>query len=277
VTGATGFIGRAFLRECARRGWRVLALARRPPTEDERAMPGVDWVVADLDRVPAGILREVGTLVHLAAAGVVTGSSDWDLCFRVNVTQSFALWQAAVAGGVRRFVICGSCFEYGTVGERFERIPVDAPLEPVTPYAASKAAASMLALGLAASASLQLVLLRPFHTYGEGEPETRFWPSLRRAALAGEDFPMTSGEQVRDFTPVELVAAELARHCTDLPPAGRPAVHHVGAGQARSLLEFARQEWQRFGARGQLLVGAVPPRAREVLRYVPEIRQARAE
>lgn len=45
-----------------------------------------------------------------------------------------------------------------------------------------------------------------FHVYGEREAETRFWPSLRRAALAGEDFPMTKGEQIRDFMPVETLA-----------------------------------------------------------------------
>ena len=46
---------------------------------------------------------------------------------------------------------------------------------------------------------LSLEILRVFHVSGEGESQNRFWPSLRRAALAGEDFQMRAGEQIRDF------------------------------------------------------------------------------
>ena len=56
-------------------------------------------------------------------------------------------------------------------------IPTDAPLEPTGPYHASKAAATMAALGLAVDRKLSLSVLRPFHVFGEGEEETRFWPA----------------------------------------------------------------------------------------------------
>ena len=46
---------------------------------------------------------------------------------------------------------------------------------------------------------MRLSIHRIFQVFGEGEHETRFWPSLHRAAQAGDDFEMTLGEQVRDF------------------------------------------------------------------------------
>lgn len=268
VTGATGFIGRAFLDVTQRHGIPVVALARQ-------AAPAVSantirWITAPLDQVPADVLAGCRSVVHLAAAGVSAGSDDWDTCQHVNVLQSMQLWRAAVAAGIRRFVICGSCFEYGRAGERYDRIPVTAPLEPVTPYAASKAAATMLALGLAAQARLELSVLRPFHVYGEGEAASRFWPALHAAARNGLDFPMTAGQQVRDFTPVSLVAERIHAELTrpDLIP-GHPVICNVGTGVPQTLENFARSCWAKAKAPGRLLVGALPMRANEVSRYVP--------
>jgi nucleoside-diphosphate-sugar epimerase len=270
VTGATGFIGRAFLKAAQTHGLPVVALARQAAPADSTS--AIRWITAPMDQVPTDVLAGCQSLVHLAAAGVSSGGDDWATCQQVNVQQSMQLWRAAVAAGIRRFVICGSCFEYGRAGERYDRIPVTAPLEPVTPYAASKAAATMLALGLAAQAHLELAVLRPFHVYGEGEAATRFWPAMHAAARAGLDFPMTAGQQVRDFTPVSLVAerfyAELGN--SNLIP-GQPVIRNVGTGVPQTLENFARSCWTKAQARGRLLVGALPMRANEVSRYVPLI------
>lgn len=272
VTGATGCLGRAFLDLAHRRGLKVVALTRNSAPPD--APPTVRWINAPLDAVPAASLTCCRSVVHFAAAGVSTGSDDWDACHRVNVHQSLRFWQTAVNSGIRRFVICGSCFEYGRAGERYERIPVTAPLEPVTPYAASKAAATMLALGLTANHQLQLSVLRPFHVYGEGEAATRFWPSLRAAACAGSDFRMTAGTQIRDFTPVSLVAERFfAELSSPTPTPGQPIIRNVGTGIPRTLAEFARSCWTEFQASGRLLVGALPMRPNEIARFVPALDQ----
>ena len=108
--------------------------------------------------------------------------------------------------GVKYFIIAGSCFEYGKSGNRYSYIPTDAPLEPSNSYATSKALASIAIRQWAEEHRVALEILRVFHVYGEGELFTRFWPSLRSAALEGRDFPMTNGEQLRDFQPVTSVA-----------------------------------------------------------------------
>lgn len=83
---------------------------------------------------------------------------------------------------------------------------------------------------------------------------------------------MTAGEQVRDFIPVETVAdafvAALAR--TDLQ-AGEPKIENVGTGKPQTLRAFAEDWWKQWNAKGKLKIGAVPYRANEVMRYVPEI------
>ena len=51
--------------------------------------------------------------------------------------------------------------------------------------------------------------MRLFQVFGEGESENRLWPSLKKAAISGENVDMTKGEQLRDFIPVEDVANQL--------------------------------------------------------------------
>ena len=275
VTGATGFIGRHVTRLALAAGHAVTAVVRPGSSAWRDAPPGLRVLPAALPEVTAGALAGCEVLIHLAAHGVVAGGDDWEPCFRVNLTESLQLWRQAADAGVRRLVVGGSCFEYGRSGERYEFIPVDAPLEPTGAYHASKAAATMAAFGLAVARRREVVVLRPFHVFGEGEAATRLWPSLRRAALAGEDFPMTPGGQVRDFVPVETVARRFLDWATVRPlAAGAPVVENIGTGRPVTIRAFAESWWREWRAAGRLQVGALPYRANEVMRYVPQIDSA---
>lgn len=272
VTGGTGFIGSHFLKKALVAGHEVIALRRphsRVPIQFEREPR---WVEGQLYDDFGEIFRDCSCLVHFAAIGVSPQKATWEEYFYWNVSASLKLWLSALRCNVRRIVLCGTCFEYGKTAERYEFIPPDAPLEPIGAYAASKAAASLAALALAREELCELVLLRPFTVYGEGQHESNFWPSLRRAALAGENFPMTLGEQVRDFISVESVANVFLEslQSKELRP-GEPYVRNVGTGNSRTLLTFAQEWWHRWDAKGRLLPGKLDYRPNEVMRYVPVI------
>ncbi len=273
VTGGTGFIGSHFLNLAAAEGHEMIAQRRHgsQPVIPLNHQP--QWLEAELDEIAPTAMRGCDTLVHLAAAGVRNPvHASWESCLHTNVTAFSHLMATAIAAGIPNYVICGSCSEYGTAGERYERIPVDAPLEPTGAYHATKAAATMIALGLAKEHAIQLCILRPFHVFGEGESPDRLWPSLRQHALDGSDFPMTAGQQVRDFIPVESVAQAFLREATD-PTAtpAQPLIKNLGTGQPTTILEFAQSWWQHWGATGNLLPGQIAYRPNEVMRYVPEI------
>jgi nucleoside-diphosphate-sugar epimerase len=273
LTGGTGFLGSYFLQMALNAGHEVVAL-RLPGERCKQKLPCEPvWIDGTLEDFPRTSLGGVETLVHLAAHGVNPTAANWRDCFRWNVSASLALWLDAAGSNVRRFVIAGSCFEYGNSGEQYDFIPTDAPLLPTGPYHSSKAAATMAALGFAMDQDRELIILRPFHIYGDGEAETRFWPLLVKAAAEGRDLPMTEGTQIRDFTPVRDVAARFV-HAMDRQDLcqGFPMIENVGSGQPRSLLQFATDEWIRLGATGKLLPGLVPIRSNEVMRYVPKIK-----
>lgn len=272
VTGATGFIGSHFINTALAAGHDVIAV-RRPGSQPRIQVSNqACWMDKELRDVHSDDCRDVNAVVHFAAEGVSSRSATWSGCFGTNVTDSLSMWNAALRGGVRRLVICGSCFEYGAAGNRYKALPPTAPLEPAGPYDASKAAATMAAIALSQHESVECIVLRPFHVFGQGEGADRLWPSMRAAALSGADYPMTLGEQVRDFIPVANVAATFLDVCVNRPLApGRPEIHNVGTGHQMTLLAFATYWWKHWGATGRLLPGALPYRAGEVMRYVPEL------
>src|SRR5690606_29129464 len=139
------------------------------------------------------------------------------------------------------------------------------PLLPTGPYHASKAAATMAAVGFAAERSVRLQVARPFHVFGEGEAPNRFWPSMKRAAFENRDFAMTLGDQVRDFLAVALLADVLLREChSESGVPGRATIRDLGSGNPCTLRDFAQFWWQKWTAPGNLLLGAAPYRTNEV-------------
>jgi len=272
VTGGTGFVGSHFLNAAFKSGYQVIALRRPGSLPRVPLVQEPKWVDGLLDGDFRSDLEGCDAVVHLAAHSPNPPYDTLERCLYWNLMASLKLCDQAADVGVSKFLVAGSCFEYGRAGERYDFIPVDAPLEPTMTYPTSKAAASIAFSGWAVDRNVQLQILRIFQVYGEGEPEGRLWPSLRRAALAGADYPMTLGEQVRDFISVQEVAETFVKALTfeNVEP-GEPLIKHVGTGKPQSVLEFAQYWWKRWGAKGKLLPGAVPYRENEVMRFVPHV------
>lgn len=275
ITGGTGFLGGHTLASLSQTNHKVVALHRREQSPSSCKV--VRWVKSGFDRPNWDeILLRLGgspqVLIHLAAHGTSPKTSDWPSCFEWNVMKTLDFFLAAISHGVSRIIICGSCFEYGATANKFEFIPVTAAPQPLDAYAASKAAATMMLHGIASTHGIEGLILRPCVIYGEGEPPTRLWPSLREAALKGENFLMTSGLQVRDFIPVTNVANAIVSAVTrkDLIK-GRAFIENLGSGNPQSVRDFASEWWNKWGGTGSLLFGHRPDRENETMRFVPEI------
>lgn len=264
-------MGSYVVQEALLRGHRVIAVRRKGSVARIRFRSEPEWVVGDLDSTCLEQMRGCDAVIHCAAAGVSPQKTSWIEAQKVNVEGTVRLLENARGAEVSGALILGTCHEYGTSSTRYERIPIDAPLEPIGPYAASKAASSLMALAFAREASMRLTVARPFNLYGEGQHESNFWPQLRRAAAAGEDFMMSGGEQVRDFLHVSVAASRLMDLAEDLPEPGKPEVVHVASGCAITLAEFARKVWAEAGARGKLRIGALPYREGEPMRIIPDV------
>ena len=272
ITGGTGFIGSHLLQQALDSGCQVVAL-RRPGSIPKLELPRQPiWCETPLDQLGGDDFQGCTTLIHLASVGVSPQKATWMEMFYWNVTATLRLIEQAHAAGIKRVVLAGTFAEYGHSADHYDPIPADAPLLPTYGYAASKAAAFTAVYAFAIEHGMELCYLRIFSAYGEGQHGANFWPSLKAAALQGQDFEMTAGEQVRDYVSVEAVAKVFltAAMRSDLNMT-KPLVRNVGTGQAVSMRQFAEYWWHHWNSTGRLRIGALPYRANEVMRFVPEI------
>lgn len=234
ITGAGGFVGRhlaATLRE-RRPGWGL-------------DLPGGPGEPGGLDVTDAGSVsqwiasRRPDIVVHLAAVAAVTASvKDPRLAWRVNLDGTLNLvlaMQAHTPGAHLLFVSSAEVYGDSLNGPA----PVDETslLQPVNPYAASKAAADIL-VRQAAAAGLSATVARPFNHTGPGQSDAFVVPNFARqiarieAGLQPPVIEVGSLDDERDFLDVADVVdayALLLERRAD--PAAR-AVFNVASGQA---------------------------------------------
>lgn len=259
VTGSSGFVGRWLLEHLAEAGDEVLEL---PGEVDVTDGPAVGAAVAAA--APEG-------LVHLAAQASVGGSwDDGGRTFAVNAGGTLHVLDAAAAAGVRRVLVVSSAEVYGKV--RPDRLPVgeDAPLAPASPYAASKAAAEMVALQAWLGRGLEVVRARPFNHTGPGQRPDFVVPSLARqvaeAARTGAASLRVGNLAVRrDLTDVR----DVVRAYRLLLAGGAPGeVYNVCRGESVAIDDVARRLLELAGVALPLEVD--PARLRPA--DVPELR-----
>ena len=108
--------------------------------------------------------------------------------------------------------------------------------------------------------------------FGEGEDESRLWPSLKRAAFNGDDFKLTSGEQIRDFTNVTEIAEKILSEVKEFSVnKGETQIKNIGSNNPQSVKDFSEYWWNHWKAVGKLHFGAKPYRDDEVMRFVPDL------
>lgn len=254
VTGASGFIGSHLVRRLVASGASVVALVR-PSSDLWRIQDVLDWVELT-DAREASRLRGVTTVHHLAAAGIRPGA-DTGAIAEANVLGTLRLLALAKEIGARRFVYCGSCFEYGPG----TRLTEDAPLRPLSEYAASKSACLLLAHGFGRSHGLEVVSVRPFTAYGPFEAAYRLVPSTILSVLDDVPPELTGGTQTRDFVYAADVADGLVAAATSAQAGG--GTFNLCTGSETSVGDLASSVVALAGADVELRLGAVPERAVE--------------
>jgi len=241
VTGASGYVGRAVLRDLARRGHAVIAATRdsrrllaawRPHAVEIADLgPDTDW---------SGALAGVEGVVHLAGP-----TGDGADVGRAIADGTAALAAASVRAGVRRFVFASSV---KAVGERTDPRGVDERVAPapVDPYGRAKLDAERAV----AASGLEAVILRPPAVYGPGSAGNvrRIIDFLRGAPPI---LPLGVATNRRSFLHRDNLADALCA-CLERPEAaGR--TFFVTDGDALSTAELARRILTALERRAVLL------------------------
>lgn len=256
ITGGTGFVGAACVRNALARGHEVHVLSRSP----RNLPPGVIPHAVDLltDRA-AALLREVRP-THLAhLAWIATPGSYWTSPQNAEwVWASLGLLADFADTGGQRAVISGSCAEYDWSGGGVLDEGGTA-LKPNTLYGQAKADLHRQAAAVADVRGLSLAWARLFFLYGPGEHPDRLVPYVTRQLLAGEPALCSDGTQRRDFLHIDDAADALI--CLLLGTVTGPV--NVASGQGRPVAEVIDRVAAAVGRTGLVRLGSKPASAGE--------------
>ncbi len=252
VTGGTGFLGQHLLRRLVKLGARItVTLCESDGPEQIAALPA-DVASRDGDVRHGEQIRRLvldvapDTIFHLAAVGAIEPFLDVETALQINLRGTLNILQAAA--GVRRVVVAGTSYEYDEEGT----------LDPGNVYAASKVAAWAFCRMHYRAFGTPVVVVRPFNVYGPGQSRRALVSSAIQAALDGQGFDTTPGEQQRDFIYVDdLIRGFLAVAVSDGVD-GKSL--DLGTGQATAVRDIVRRIFALAGASRQPDIGALPYR-----------------
>jgi len=238
VTGAAGFIGGRLCEVLLDAGHEVLGIDRSPAVEGR--LPGRDGYtgfIRDLsDDDVSDLVGRVDVVAHHAGRAGVRQSwgEHFDGYLRDNVTATQRLLEACRDRPLRRVIVASSSSVYGDASAYPTRESAQAA--PVSPYGVTKLAAERLAVAYARSYRVPVTCLRYFTVFGPAQRPDMAFSRLIDSALGGTPFPLYgSGQQVRDFTYVDdVAAANLAMLDAAVEPG---SVFNVAGGVTSNLLD----------------------------------------
>jgi NAD dependent epimerase/dehydratase len=239
VTGAGGFIGGHLVDRLVRDGARVRALIHYNSRNERGSLDLLEPATVAAVEVVLGELRDVESVtgacegmdivMHLGAhVGIPYSYRNPRDFFEVNTLGTLNVAQAALRHGVERVVHTSTSEVYGSA----LTLPIteDHPLEPQSPYAASKLSADKLMDSWHRSYDLPVTVVRPFNTYGPRQSARAVIPTIVSQALAGSTLRLGSLSPRRDLTYVDDTVAGFVAAAVAPGAAGRTV--QLGTGEA---------------------------------------------
>jgi dTDP-glucose 4,6-dehydratase len=273
VTGGAGFIGSNFVHRtlASHPDWKLLVVDKLTYAGNLKNLESAlnpdrcEFVQMDIcDPAVIDLLKGCDAVIHFAAESHVDRSIEDAAEFvRTNVDGTQNLIQASRQAGVPRFIHVSTDEVYGSLGEEGE-FTEESPIQPNSPYAATKAASDLLVMAYVCTHRFPGIITRCSNNYGPYQFPEKFIPLMIAQALAGQPLPVYGkGANVRDWIHV-------SDHCDAVDVVlqqGRLGeVYNIGGGREMRNLEVARLILKALG-RPETLIEFVKDRPGHDLRY----------
>ena len=271
VTGATGLIGLALIKECIRHGWKVYAVVR-PKSLRKNVLPKnsllnlIECDLKDLKNLKNIISEKCDVFYHLGW-GHTGAAKNLDIKYQIeNINFTIDAVRVANELGCQLFVGAGSQAEYGNLD--IDKISPECPTNPKIAYGICKLSAGKLAEIECNKLGINFVWIRIFSTYGVNDKKDMLMGSLIQKMLVGEHISMTKGIQQWDYL-----------YCDD---AGRAfylvgekckfnAVYCLGSGIKKPLKEFVEIVAEKIGYNREIGFGEIPYNDSSVMNLCADI------
>ena len=236
ITGASGFVGGHLAKYLFSSGDEVLALDPSVDISDESALSQAMTAFAS---------EHVDVIYHLAALAHVGDSFGSSVkVFGVNVIGTLNLLESSrKLFPEAKIIVVSSSEVYGRVDPRYLPVDEDAPLAPLSPYAASKAAAEHVALQAFRAYGQRVIIARPFNHIGPGQSDSYVVSAIARRVVMAKmngSRSIVAGnlQSKRDFTDVRDVV-DAYRKMAEFGVPG--VVYNVCSGKAETIADLAEK------------------------------------
>ena len=198
ITGGRGYLGRYIVKDLLEKGHTLVNYCRdmQLPNEDPKNI----FVFGELSDIPRLITTiqkyKVDRIINTAAQS----HPDWSLevpyaTVEANVMGMMGVLEAARLTGVKRVVLFSSECAYGD--NKFEYLPEETPLCPVTPYGVTKAANEMMGRAYNRCFGMDIISLRVGQVYGPGQVMQEYIRDAAKAAINGQIYELEHGGDQR--------------------------------------------------------------------------------
>ena len=256
VTGGAGYIGSHVALQLRAHGERVVVLddLSRGFRQAVLDTPLVVGHVGDRATVSALLTEHaIDTVMHFAAYTIVPESVREPLKYYGNNTcATRTLLECCVAAGVRHFVFSSTAAVYGIPADGIAA--EETPTAPINPYGTSKLMSEWMLASVGQASALKYAVLRYFNVagsdsggrIGQATPNATLLVKVACEAAAGKrpgveifgtDYPTGDGTGVRDYTPVDDLAAAHLDALAWLRGGGASTLLNVGYGHGYSVRE----------------------------------------
>src|SRR5690606_15509736 len=187
---------------------------------------------------------DIDTVVHFAAESHVDRSISEGLSFvTTNVTGTCSLLEAARKAGISRFIHVSTDEVYGSI--RKGSFSETDPLNPSSPYSASKAGSDLLALSYFTTHHVPVIVTRCTNNFGPFQYPEKLIPLFTTNLIEGKKVPVYgSGMNVRDW----IYVLDHCRAIACILKKGIPGeIYNIGGGTELTNLEITRKILEQRG------------------------------
>lgn len=252
VIGASGFIGQHLVSHL--KDYKIITSTRE------------DFDLTELSKMKKFIEKCKPHIVVNLAADKSRGAtfSDYRKMIEVNLLGTLNIAEATSSfPAIEHLVFLGSAEEYGDGSAPFKEDQTECP---ISAYTFSKTSSRYLLEALKVSNKTAFTFLRPTLVYGPGQGNEMFLPALIASLKQKIKFPLTKGEQVRDYVHVSDVCSAVV-NVIEKPVITNGQVYNVGSGDVKSIKELAELVANKLGAQDLLEIGKLPYRDGEIFDY----------
>jgi len=259
VTGADGFIGSHLVEELHRQGARIRALALYNSfndwgwLEDVGCKDEIDVISGDIRdlRFCQNMTRGIDIVFHLAALIAIPYSyTAPDSYLETNIKGTLNVCQACLDNGVSKVIHTSTSEVYGTA----KYVPIDEshPMQPQSPYSASKIGADAMAMSFHYAFGLPLAIARPFNTYGPRQSARAIIPSIIiQLASGSKRVKLGDVRPTRDFSYVLDTCRGMIGLCSSAKTVGQTV--NIGSNSELSIKRLFETIQGLMGTKAELV------------------------